>query len=155
MSSSSVDGSDGISRTAPSWTTPRRGRGSAASENVAYLIGATYYGVAGEGAMSTEPTRAALKGVKVIELGGLIAGPYATSLFAQFGADVIKIEAPGEGDPLRRWRKLHNGTSLWWYSLSRNKQSLTLNLKSEQGRRIVRALVKDADILVENFRPGT
>src|SRR5688572_18382714 len=105
--------------------------------------------------MSTEQTRAALRGVKVIELGGLIAGPYATSLFAQFGADVIKIEAPGEGDPLRRWRKLHNGTSLWWYSLSRNKQSLTLNLKSEQGRRIVRALVKDADILVENFRPGT
>ena len=72
----------------------------------------------------------------MIELGGLIAGPYAASLFAQFGADVIKVEPPGEGDPLRRWRKLHNGTSLWWYSLSRNKKSITLNLKSDEGRRI-------------------
>jgi formyl-CoA transferase len=89
-----------------------------------------------------------------LELGGLIAGPYATSVFAQFGADVIKIEPPGDGDPLRRWRKLHNGTSLWWYSISRNKRSLTLNLKAEAGRRIVRALAKTADILVENFRPG-
>ena len=103
----------------------------------------------------TTGSPAALAGVRVIELGGLIAGPYATSLFAQFGADVIKIEAPGEGDPLRRWRKLHNGTSLWWYSMSRNKRSLTLNLKSEEGRRIVRALVEKGDILVENFRPGT
>jgi formyl-CoA transferase len=101
-----------------------------------------------------EHLKAALDGVKVIEMGGLIAGPYATSLFAQFGAEVIKIESPGEGDPLRTWRKLHNGTSLWWYSISRNKKSLTLNLKSEEGRQIVRELVKDADILVENFRPG-
>ena len=105
--------------------------------------------------MSTEHTRDALHGVKVIELGGLVAGPYAASLFAQFGAEVIKIEAPGDGDPLRRWRKLHNGTSLWWYSQSRNKKSLTLNLKSEKGRKVARALVKDADVLVENFRPGT
>ena len=104
--------------------------------------------------MSTDGTRAALQGVTVIELGGLIAGPYAASLFAQFGAEVIKIEAPGGGDPLRRWRKLHNGTSLWWYSLSRNKKSVTLNLKSEQGRRIVRALVEKADVVIENFRPG-
>ena len=101
----------------------------------------------------------ALEGVRVIELGGLIAGPYATSLFAQFGAEVIKIESPGEGDPLRRWRKLHSvpggsATSLWWYSLARNKQSVTLNLKSEAAREIVRRLVKDADVLVENFRPG-
>jgi crotonobetainyl-CoA:carnitine CoA-transferase CaiB-like acyl-CoA transferase len=95
-----------------------------------------------------------LKGVRVIELGGLIAGPYAASLFAQFGAEVIKVEAPGEGDPLRRWRKLHNGTSLWWYSLSRNKQSITLNLKSQKGRRIVRSLVEKADVVIENFRPG-
>ena len=99
-------------------------------------------------------TRKALDGVKVIELGGLIAGPYATSLFAQFGADVIKIESPGDGDPLRRWRKVHDGTSVWWYSLARNKKSVTLNLKSQEGRDIVRDLVKDADILVENFRPG-
>jgi formyl-CoA transferase len=95
-----------------------------------------------------------LRGVKVIELGGLIAGPYAASLFAQFGADVIKVEAPGEGDPLRRWRKLHNGTSLWWYSLSRNKKSITLNLKSDKGRRIVRSLIEKADVVIENFRPG-
>jgi formyl-CoA transferase len=96
----------------------------------------------------------ALKGVKVLELGGLIAGPYAASLFAQFGADVIKVEAPGEGDPLRRWRRLHNGTSLWWYSISRNKRSITLDLKSEDGRRVARALAAKADIVVENFRPG-
>jgi formyl-CoA transferase len=105
--------------------------------------------------MSTPQTPAPLVGVKVIELGGFIAGPYAASLFAQFGADVIKVEPPGEGDPLRRWRKLHNGTSLWWYSLSRNKRSITLNLKSDEGRRILRALVEKADVVVENFRPGT
>ena len=105
--------------------------------------------------MSTPGTPAPLKGVKVIELGGFIAGPYAASLFAQFGADVIKVEPPGEGDPLRRWRTLHKGTSLWWYALSRNKKSITLNLKSEEGRRILRALIEKADVLVENFRPGT
>ena len=105
--------------------------------------------------MSTSEKETPLQGVRVIELGGLIAGPYAASLFAQFGAEVIKVEAPGDGDPLRRWRKLHNGTSLWWYSLSRNKKSITLNLKSEQGRRIVRALVEKADVVIENFRPGT
>src|SRR5688572_436370 len=101
----------------------------------------------------------ALEGMKVIELGGLIAGPYATSLFAQFGAEVIKIESPGEGDPLRKWRKLHHApgrapTSLWWYSLGRNKKSIVLDLKSEHGRESVRQLVKDADVLVETFRPG-
>ncbi|AMO94201.1 coA-transferase III family protein [Collimonas fungivorans] len=99
--------------------------------------------------------QSSLQGVKVIELGTLIAGPYAASLLGQFGAEVIKIEAPGDGDPLRKWRKLHNGTSLWWYSQSRNKKSVTLNLKSEQGQQIVRDLVKDADIVIENFRPGT
>jgi formyl-CoA transferase len=98
---------------------------------------------------------ASLKGVKVIEIGTLIAGPYAASLLGQFGADVIKIESPVDGDPLRKWRKLHNGTSLWWYSQSRNKKSLTLNLKSAEGQQIVRDLVKDADIVIENFRPGT
>jgi len=99
------------------------------------------------------PTQA-LEGVKVIELGGLIAGPYASSLFAQFGADVIKVESPEGGDPLRRWRKLHNGTSLWWYSLSRNKKSITLNLKSERDRGVLRALIGKADVVIENFRPG-
>ncbi|WP_025917385.1 CaiB/BaiF CoA-transferase family protein [Herminiimonas sp. CN] len=99
--------------------------------------------------------QAALQGVKVIELGALIAGPYAASLLGQFGAEVIKIESPTDGDPLRNWRKLHEGTSLWWYSQSRNKKSLTLNLKSEEGQQIVRELVRDADIVIENFRPGT
>lgn len=103
----------------------------------------------------TSGKEAALQGVKVIELGTLIAGPYAASLLGQFGAEVIKIEAPGNGDPLRNWRQLHNGTSLWWYAQSRNKKSLTLNLKSDQGQQIVRELVRDADIVIENFRPGT
>lgn len=95
-----------------------------------------------------------LQGVKVVELGALIAGPYASALLAQFGAEVIKIESPGEGDPLRKWRKLHDGTSLWWYSQSRNKKSVTVNLKSPKGQQIVRDLVKGADIVIENFRPG-
>ena len=104
--------------------------------------------------MATGGKQMPLQGVRVIELGGLIAGPYAASLFAQFGAEVIKVEAPGDGDPLRTWRKLHNGTSLWWYAISRNKKSITLNLKSEQGRAIVRMLVEKADVVIENFRPG-
>lgn len=97
----------------------------------------------------------ALEGVKVVELGSLIAGPYAGSLFAQFGAEVIKIEAPRVGDPLRNWRKIYNGTSLWWYTQSRNKKSVTLDLKNQECQSIVRELVKDADIVIENFRPGT
>lgn len=100
-------------------------------------------------------TSAPLAGIKVLEIGTLIAGPYAASLLAQFGAEVIKIESPTNGDPLRKWRKLHNGTSLWWYTQSRNKKSVTLDLKSEQGQQIVRDLAKDADIVIENFRPGT
>ena len=103
----------------------------------------------------TQAARGPLDGVKVLELGSLIAGPYAASVLAQFGAEVIKVETPGDGDPLRKWRKLHDGTSLWWYSQSRNKKSITLNLRDERARAIVRDLVKDADILIENFRPGT
>lgn len=99
--------------------------------------------------------RMPLQGVRVIELGTLIAGPYAGSILAQFGAEVVKIEAPGEGDPLRKWRKLYDGTSLWWYAQSRNKKSITINLKAEEGQQIVRDLVKGADIVIENFRPGT
>lgn len=99
-----------------------------------------------------------LTGTKVIELGTLIAGPYAAGLLAQFGAEVIKIESPGKGDPLRSWRKLHHGpdgepTSYWWYSQSRNKKSVTLDLKSAAGQAIVRKLVEGADIVIENFRP--
>jgi formyl-CoA transferase len=96
-----------------------------------------------------------MSGVKVLELGSLIAGPYASALFAQFGADVIKIEPPGVGDPLRKWRKLHEGTSLWWYLQSRNKRSVSLDLRTEEGRAIVCKLVTEVDVLIENFRPGT
>lgn len=95
-----------------------------------------------------------LKDLKVIELGSLIAGPFAARILAEFGAEVIKIESPDGGDPLRKWRKLYQGTSLWWYVQSRNKKSLTVNLKHPAGRRIVEQLVADADVLIENFRPG-
>lgn len=96
-----------------------------------------------------------LADIKVVELGTLIAGPYAASLLAQFGAEVIKVESPDGGDPLRTWRKLHQGTSLWWYSQSRNKKSVTVNLKSDEGQAIVRKLVAEADVVIENFRPGS
>jgi formyl-CoA transferase len=102
----------------------------------------------------TQPAPAPLAGVKVVELGTLIAGPYCAGVLAQFGAEVIKVESPGDGDPLRKWRKLYDGTSLWWYSQSRNKKSITLNLKSPRAQEIVRDLVKGADIVVENFRAG-
>ena len=97
----------------------------------------------------------ALEGLKVIEMGQLIAGPFASKLLGEFGADVIKIEPPGVGDPLRKWRKIKDGTSLWWHVQSRNKRSLTLDLKQAEAQNIVRKLVAEADVLVENFRPGT
>lgn len=96
-----------------------------------------------------------LSGIKVIELGQLIAGPFAAKTLADFGADVIKIEPPGDGDPLRKWRLLHNGTSVWWQVQSRNKKSVALDLRHEEGRAIVRRLIDDADVLIENFKPGT
>jgi formyl-CoA transferase len=95
-----------------------------------------------------------LRGLRVLELGTLIAGPYCTRLLAEFGAEVIKIEAPGEGDPLRSWRKLHQGTSLWWFVQARNKKSVTVNLKQPQGQEIVKRIARGCDIVVENFRPG-
>ncbi len=95
-----------------------------------------------------------LEGLKVIELGQLIAGPFCTRVLAEFGAQVVKIESPTGGDPLRQWRKLYEGTSLWWLLQARNKQSVTVNLKSPEGQEIVRRLAADADIVVENFRPG-
>jgi crotonobetainyl-CoA:carnitine CoA-transferase CaiB-like acyl-CoA transferase len=104
--------------------------------------------------MDRSSTKLPLSGVKVLELGSLIAGPYAGSLFAQFGAEVIKIEPPGVGDPLRKWREVHEGTSLWWYVQSRNKKSVSLDLKSEEGREIVCRLATETDVLIENFRPG-
>ncbi|HET9576954.1 MAG TPA: CaiB/BaiF CoA-transferase family protein [Usitatibacter sp.] len=105
--------------------------------------------------METKPTQGALEGLKVLEMGTLIAGPYCARLLAEFGAEVIKIETPGEGDPLRKWRKLHEGNSLWWYAQARNKKSVAVNLKEADGQRIVRELASQADIVVENFRPGT
>jgi succinyl-CoA---D-citramalate CoA-transferase len=95
-----------------------------------------------------------LQGIKVLELGTLIAGPFCARLLAEFGAEVIKIEPPEGGDPLRKWRKLHRGTSLWWYAQARNKKSLTLDLKRSEAQEIVRKLAAVTDIVVENFRPG-
>nr|WP_240493736.1 CaiB/BaiF CoA-transferase family protein [Pandoraea sp. ISTKB] len=103
------------------------------------------------------PGFGALAGVKVLELGTLIAGPFAARMLGEFGAEVIKIEDPQHGDPLRKWRKLHpdaGGTSLWWAVQARNKKSVTINLKSPEGQAIVRKLAAQADIVVENFRPG-
>jgi crotonobetainyl-CoA:carnitine CoA-transferase CaiB-like acyl-CoA transferase len=97
---------------------------------------------------------APLSGIRVIEIGTLIAAPFAARLLGEFGAEVIKIESIGQGDPLRKWRKLHEGTSLWWYLQSRNKKSLALNLKSAEGIAIVKQLAESADVLIENLRPG-
>lgn len=96
-----------------------------------------------------------LDGIKVVEMGQLIAGPFAAKILAEFGAEVIKIEPPVTGDPLRKWRLLHDGTSVWWAAQSRNKQSVTLDLRQVEAHDVVKRLVKDADILIENFRPGT
>jgi formyl-CoA transferase len=95
-----------------------------------------------------------LAGLKVIELGTLIAGPFCARILAEFGAEVIKIEAPEGGDQLRQWRKMYEGTSLWWYVQARNKKSITVNLRDAEGQEIVRKLARDADIVIENFRPG-
>ncbi|KAF1071366.1 CoA transferase [Variovorax sp.] len=97
----------------------------------------------------------ALQGLRVIEMGQLIAGPFAGKTLGEFGADVIKIEPPGSGDPLRNWRLLQDGTSVWWQVQSRNKRSLALDLRSEEGQQIARRLIAEADVLIENFRPGT
>ncbi len=95
-----------------------------------------------------------LAGLKVVELGTLIAGPFCTRILAEFGAEVVKVESPDGGDPLRLWRKLKDGTSLWWFVQARNKRSVTANLKHPEGLAFVRRLIAEADILVENFRPG-
>ena len=81
-----------------------------------------------------------LHGLKVVEMGTLIAGPYCARLLAEFGAEVVKIESPGDGDPLRKWRQLHEGNSLWWYAQARNKKSVAVNLKAPKGQQIVREL---------------
>jgi formyl-CoA transferase len=97
----------------------------------------------------------ALTGVRVVEMGQLIAGPFAGKTLGEFGADVIKIEAPGAGDPLRNWRMIKEGTSVWWQVQSRNKRSIALDLRSPEGQNIARKLIAEADVLIENFRPGT
>ena len=103
---------------------------------------------------STDAPTGPLSGLKVLELGQLIAGPFAAKTLADFGADVIKIEPPGMGDPLRKWRLLKDGTSVWWQVQSRNKRSLALDLKDPRAQEIVRQLAGDVDVLIENFRPG-
>lgn len=104
--------------------------------------------------MSEVPAKP-LTGIRVIEMGQLIAGPFAGQMLAYFGAEVIKIESPGTGDPIRTWRALdEQGTSFWWRSLARNKKSVTVNLNEPAGRDLVRKLLVDADVLIENFRPG-
>ncbi|WP_375142913.1 CaiB/BaiF CoA transferase family protein [Aquincola tertiaricarbonis] len=100
-------------------------------------------------------TPQALQGLKVVEMGQLIAGPFAGKTLGDFGADVIKIEAPGSGDPLRNWRLIKEGTSVWWQVQSRNKRSVALDLRSPEGQDIARRLISQADVLIENFRPGT
>jgi formyl-CoA transferase len=95
-----------------------------------------------------------LAGIRVLELGSLIAGPFCGKTLGDFGAEVIKIEPPGEGDPLRKWRRMRNGVSLWWHVQSRNKKSVTCDLRKPEGQEIVRRLARSADIVIENFRPG-
>ncbi|HEY1396633.1 CaiB/BaiF CoA-transferase family protein [Roseateles sp.] len=97
----------------------------------------------------------ALQGLRIVEMGQLIAGPFAGKTLGDFGADVVKIEAPGSGDPLRNWRMIQDGTSVWWQVQSRNKRSIALDLRQKDGQDIARALIAEADVLIENFRPGT
>lgn len=101
----------------------------------------------------TDKNRRPLDGIRVIEVGQLLAGPFAGCMLAYFGAEVIKIEPP-EGDPIRGWRVLENGTSHWWRSIGRNKKSITLDLKKTEGQKIARQLIDSADVVIENFRPG-
>ena len=97
---------------------------------------------------------APLEGVRVLELGSLVAGPFCAKTLADFGAEVIKIEPPGGGDPLRTWRRMRNGTSLWWQVQSRGKKSVSVDLRQAAGQEIVRALARRSDIVIENFRAG-
>jgi formyl-CoA transferase len=101
------------------------------------------------------PTAGALEGVRVIEMGQLIAGPFCGKLLGEFGAEVIKIEPPGTGDPLRNWRLLKDGTSVWWQVQSRNKRSVAVDLRKPEGQEIARRLIAEADVVIENFKPGT
>lgn len=99
--------------------------------------------------------RKPLEGVKILELGNLVAAPFAGKLFSEFGAEVIKVEEPKNGDPLRNWRVMHEDTSVWWYVQSRNKKSITINLRELEGQEIVKSLIGKVDVVLENFKPGT
>lgn len=99
--------------------------------------------------------RRPLEGIKILELGNIVAAPFAGKIFSEFGAEVIKIEEPTNGDPLRQWRVMHHDTSVWWYVQSRNKKSVTVNLRNSKGQEIVKELVEHADVVLENFKPGT
>ena len=99
--------------------------------------------------------RLPLEGIKVLEMGSLIAGPFCTRILADFGAEVIKVELPKKGDQIRKWRVLHNGTSLWWYLQSRNKKTISVDCRTEEGLDLIKKLLSECDVLVENFRPGT
>ncbi|OZI72046.1 CaiB/BaiF CoA transferase family protein [Bordetella genomosp. 12] len=101
--------------------------------------------------MSTKP----LSGIRVLELGQLIAGPFAAKMLGEFGAEIIKIEPPGKGDPLRNWRLIHEGTSVWWQVQSRNKKSVSLDLRQPEAQDLIRKLVTEVDVVIENFKPGT
>ena len=106
--------------------------------------------------MTGEDGNGPLEGVRVIEMGSLLAGPFCGQLFADFGAEVIKVEPPGKGDPMREWgRHRKEGRTLWWPIIARNKKSVTLNLREKEGQELARKLIAEADVLVENFRPGT
>lgn len=100
-------------------------------------------------------TRKPLEGIRVLELGNLVAAPFAGKVLAEFGAEVIKVEEPTSGDPLRNWRVMHKDTSVWWYVQSRNKKSITVNLRDPEGQEIIKSLVEKVDVVLENFKPGT
>lgn len=99
--------------------------------------------------------RKPLEGIKILELGNLVAAPFSGKLMAEFGAEVIKVEEPKNGDPLRNWRVMHEDTSVWWYVQSRNKKSITINLRTEEGQNLVKKLIGEVDVVLENFKPGT
>ncbi|MGI9331146.1 MAG: CaiB/BaiF CoA transferase family protein [Gammaproteobacteria bacterium] len=105
--------------------------------------------------MAIENNPRPLDGIRVVEVGQLLAGPFTGSMLGYYGAEVIKVETPGEGDPIRKWRIMKDGTALWWSSLARNKKCITANLRTDEGREIVAKLAETADVVVENFRPGT
>ena len=106
--------------------------------------------------MSNNSTARPMDGFRVLEVGQLLAGPFVGSMLGYYGAEVIKVEAPGDGDPIRKWRELdEDGTSYWWRSLGRNKKCITANLRTDEGRDIVRRIAEKCDVIVENFRPGT